>query len=122
MTVARLEETALLFTEARTHNVWLDRPVEDALIRRAYEIARMGPTGGNAQPMRAVFVKSADAKERLKPALSPQNVDKTMSAPLTAIIAYDVAFYEKMPKLFPSRPEWRDALKSRPPEVLEKLA
>ncbi len=111
-----------LFTEGRTHIAWLDRPVDAALLRRVYELARMGPTGGNSQPMRVVLAASGAAKEKLKPALNPQNVDKTMSAPATAIIAYDVAFFEKMPKLFPARPDLRDMLATRPPDVRDKLA
>ncbi len=90
-----------LFLDARTHNAWLAKDVPDDLLRRIYEAARMGPTSANNQPMRIVFVKSAAAKERLKPALSPGNLDKTMSAPVTAIVGYDLEFYEKLPKLFP---------------------
>jgi 3-hydroxypropanoate dehydrogenase len=122
VTTARDEELALLFTDARTHNVWLDRAVDDGLLRRVYELARMAPTGGNSSPMRVVFVKSAAAKEKLRPTLSPMNVDKTMSAPATAIIARDTVFYDKLPKLFPARPEMRDAMASRPADVLERMA
>ncbi len=122
MTMAREEELALLFREARTHNAWLDRPVDDALLRRLYELTRMGPTGGNSQPLRIVFVRGDAAKEKLRSALFPLNVDKTMSAPVTAIAAVDTEFYEKMPKLFPARPEMRDALASRPAEVRERQA
>jgi 3-hydroxypropanoate dehydrogenase len=122
MTIARPEELDLLFSDARTHNVWLDRPVDDALLRRLYDVLKMAPTGGNAQPLRVVFVKSASAKERLRPALFPLNVDKTMSAPVTAIAAYDLEFYEQLPKLFPSRPEMRDGMASRPAEVRERMA
>ena len=111
---ARDEELALLFTEAQTHNFWLDRPVADELLRRAYDLAKMAPTGGNAQPLRVVLVKSAAAKEKLRPALSPQNVDKTMSAPVTAILAYDTIFWEQMPKLFPARPEIQTYLAGLP--------
>ncbi len=111
----------LLFLEARTHSAWLDRPVPDALLRRAYEIARMAPTGGNSQPMRVVFVKSAAAKDRLRPALSPGNVDKTMAAPATAIVAYDLEFYEKLPKLFPGR-DSRAGMLAMAPEKRERAA
>jgi 3-hydroxypropanoate dehydrogenase len=90
-----------LFREARTHNVWLDRPVPRALLEKAVDLAKMGPTAANSSPFRVLFVESPEAKERLKPALSPGNVDKTMAAPVTAIAAYDLAFYEFMPKLFP---------------------
>jgi 3-hydroxypropanoate dehydrogenase len=92
----------LLFLDGRTHGQWLDRPVPDDLLRRLYELARMPPTSANSQPMRVVFARSVDAKERLRPTLSAGNVDKTMKAPVTAILAYDVDFPEKMPKLFPS--------------------
>ena len=91
----------LIFRNARTHNAWLDKPVEDALLRQVYDLAKMGPTSANMCPMRIVFVKSPEAKERLKPALDAGNVDKTMAAPVTAIIGMDVHFYEKLPKLFP---------------------
>jgi 3-hydroxypropanoate dehydrogenase len=91
----------LLFLEARTHNAWLPKPVEDTLLRRIYETARMGPTTANTQPMRVVFVKSPEAKERLRPALSPGNLEKTIAAPVTAIVAHDLEFYENLPKLMP---------------------
>jgi 3-hydroxypropanoate dehydrogenase len=110
---------ATLFLDARTHNAFSDRPVEDATLRRAYELARMAPTSANTQPMRAVFVKSPEAKEKLRPALSPGNLDKTMAAPVTAIMAYDAAFHLKLPQLFPSRPEMGDAFAKMPPERRE---
>ncbi len=103
-----------LFFEGRTHNVWLDKPVEDATLKRLYELARMPPTAANSQPARFVFVKSAAAKERLRPTLAPQNVDKSMSAPVTAIVAFDSAFHEQMPKLFPARPEMKDSMGAMP--------
>jgi 3-hydroxypropanoate dehydrogenase len=122
MNVARDEELALLFTEARTHVAWLDRPVDDATLRRLYELTRMAPTSANSQPMRVVFARSVAAKERLRPALAALNVDKTMSAPVTAIVAYDTEFYERMPQLFPARPEMRDRVKSLPVEERNQLA
>src|SRR5262245_27007299 len=91
----------LVFRNARTHNVWQDRPVDDALLRRAYDLAKMGPTSANMCPMRIVFVKSPAAKEKLRPCLDAGNVDKTMKAPVTAIVGMDVRFYEKLPQLFP---------------------
>jgi 3-hydroxypropanoate dehydrogenase len=106
-----------LFLSARTHNGWSDRPVEVALLRRLYEMARMPPTAANTQPGRFVFVKSAEAKERLRPTLAPGNVDKTMVAPVTAIVAYDTQFYVNVPKLFPVRPEMKDSLAAMPPEA-----
>jgi 3-hydroxypropanoate dehydrogenase len=111
----------LLFLQARTHYGWQDRPVDDALLRRLYELARMAPTSGNTQPMRVVFVKSPEAKERLLPALAPGNVDKTKAAPVTAIVAYDTAFYELMPKLSPARPELRDVFAKMPDAVRERF-
>lgn len=90
-----------LFLQARTHSKFLDRAVPDDLLKQAWDLARMGPTAANTQPARVVFVKTAEAKARLKPALAPGNVDKTMAAPVTAIVASDFEFYEKLPKLFP---------------------
>jgi 3-hydroxypropanoate dehydrogenase len=104
-----------IFLQARTYNGWLDRPVDDATLRRIYELARMGPTAANTTPMRLVFVKSREAKERLRPALSAGNVDKTMAAPATAIVAYDLEFHQQMPKLFPAR-DMKSAFAAMPPE------
>jgi 3-hydroxypropanoate dehydrogenase len=92
---------AQLFTEARTHNVFRDKPVSDELLGKAIELAKMGPTSANQSPMRVTFLRSQAAKERLRPALSPGNVDKTMGAPVVAITAYDEQFYEHLPFLFP---------------------
>jgi 3-hydroxypropanoate dehydrogenase len=100
-TIANKEALDLIFLEARTHTSWLPEPVPDELLKQAYDLAKMGPTSANMCPMRLVLVKSKEAKERLKPTLSPGNIDKTMSAPVTAIIAYDLEFYEQLPKLFP---------------------
>jgi 3-hydroxypropanoate dehydrogenase len=91
----------VLFRKARTHSAWLDQPVDDALLQQVYDLAKMGPTSANMCPMRIVFVKSREAKEKLKPALDAGNVDKTMKAPVTAIIGMDMHFYEKLPQLFP---------------------
>ena len=90
-----------LFREARTQNGWRQRPVSEVLLREALDLAKMGPTSANTSPMRIVFVKSQEAKERLKPTLSPGNVEKTMTAPVTAIIGHDLEFYERLPQLFP---------------------
>jgi 3-hydroxypropanoate dehydrogenase len=90
-----------LFLEARTHSAWLDRAVSDEQLRRLYELAVMGPTSANSQPARFVFVRSAAARERLRPHLAPGNVDKTMSAPVTVIVGADHAFYEHLPTFFP---------------------
>ena len=98
-----MTDTKVIFEDARTHTAWQERPVMDELLRRVYDVAKMGPTSSNCCPMRVVFVKSAEAKARLKPCLSEGNVEKTMKAPATAIVAYDAQFYELLPKLFPHR-------------------
>jgi 3-hydroxypropanoate dehydrogenase len=82
---ARDEELALLFTAARTHYAWLSTPVDADVLQRVYELARWAPTGSNGQSLRVVFATSREAKERLRPALFPTNVDKAMTAPATAI-------------------------------------
>jgi 3-hydroxypropanoate dehydrogenase len=92
---------AQLFTEARTHNVFLDRPVPDALLSEAIDLAKMGPTAANQQPLRVVFLRSKDAKERLRLAMAPGNVEKTMAAPVVAITGYDLEFYDHLPFLMP---------------------
>ncbi len=90
-----------LFLEARTQNAWKEGEVSDETLRRLFDIVQMGPTSANCSPARYVFVKSPEAKERLKPHLSGGNLEKTMSAPVTVIIANDMEFYEHLPKLFP---------------------
>ncbi len=102
----RVDETALaaLFLDARSQNGWHDDPVDDADLRAAFEIARWGPTSMNTQPMRLLFLRSAEAKERLKPALMPGNVEKALTAPVVAIIAYDTAFHAHLPVTFPHNP------------------
>lgn len=99
----KLAEAALeqLFSGARTFNAWLPRAVDDAQLRELYELAKFGPTSANSSPMRLVFVKSAEAKARLEPYLSEGNRAKTMSAPVTAIVAADHTFHEHLPRLFP---------------------
>lgn len=91
----------LIFRHARTHNGWQAKPVSDDQLRELYDLMKWAPTTMNASPARMLFLRSREAKERLKPALSPGNVEKTMAAPVTAIIAYDTRFYEQLPKLFP---------------------
>lgn len=91
----------IIFREARTHNAWLDKPVSDALLQQIYDLMKWAPTSANSSPARIVFVRSADAKQRLLPAMSPGNLEKTRTAPVTAIIAHDTEFHEKLPKLFP---------------------
>jgi 3-hydroxypropanoate dehydrogenase len=99
----KLAEAALdqLFRTARTYNAFLPKEVTDEQLHALYELAKFGPTSANSSPMRLVFVKSAQAKEKLKPFLSEGNRAKTMAAPVTAIVANDHAFYENLPKLFP---------------------
>ena len=98
-----------IFRSARTHNVWQDRKVSPALLMALYDLMRMAPTSANSSPLRIVFVISPEAKARLKPFLSPGNVDKTMAAPVTAILAHDLKFAEQLPKLFPHKPDMKDA-------------
>ena len=104
-----LDKTALdqLFLSARTHNAWQGRPLPDELLQRLYDTFRMGPTSANCCPARIVFVKSPAAKEKLQPALGEGNRAKSLAAPVTAIIGYDMKFYEKMGQLFPHVPDAR---------------
>lgn len=90
-----------IFRTARTHRAWADQPVPNETLHAVYELMKWGPTTLNTCPARMVFVRSAEAKARLKSALDPGNVAQTMAAPVTAIIAYDLEFYEKLPKLTP---------------------
>ncbi|MQB12532.1 malonic semialdehyde reductase [Agrobacterium sp. ICMP 6402] len=92
---------ATLFTEARTHNGWTEKPVSDETLKALYDLTKMGPTSANCSPGRFVFVRSPEAKEKLRPALSSGNLEKTMAAPVTIIAAIDSEFYEKLPVLFP---------------------
>jgi 3-hydroxypropanoate dehydrogenase len=91
----------ILFREAHTHSNWQDKPVSDALLHQIYDLMKWAPTSANCCPARIVFVRSAAAKQRLLPAMAPGNVEKTRAAPVTAIIAYDLEFYEKLPVLYP---------------------
>ncbi|WP_269530737.1 malonic semialdehyde reductase [Chitinimonas sp. BJYL2] len=90
-----------LFNEARTYNRFSDQAVSDATLVALYDALKWAPTSANASPARFVFVKSAEAKAKLRPALSEGNLEKTMAAPVTVIVAYDLEFYEQLPKLFP---------------------
>ncbi len=103
-----------LFREARTHSAWLDKPVTDETLKQLYDMMKWGPTSANGSPARFVFIRSQEAKERLRPTLAPGNVDKTMAAPVTVIIAYDLLFFEKLPKLFPHAPTMRDLFAGNP--------
>ncbi len=90
-----------ILTKARTHSAWLSEPVRDALLHQIYDLMKWGPTSANTCPARIVFAKSKEAKEKLLPCMAPGNVEKTQTAPVTAIIAQDMEFYEKLPRLFP---------------------
>lgn len=98
-----LDDKALdnIFRSARTHNGWLPKPVTDDQLRAIYDLMKWGPTSANCQPARIVFVRTKEGKERLRPALSAGNTEKTMAAPVTAIVAYDPEFYEHLPRMFP---------------------
>jgi 3-hydroxypropanoate dehydrogenase len=111
-----------LFLDARTHRRWLDKPVDDQLLRRVYDLARWPPTSANCQPARVVFIRSREAKERLRPAVDAGNVEQTMTAPVTAIVAYDTRFFEYMSLLAPQRPEMGERLAARPEAVRERMA
>jgi 3-hydroxypropanoate dehydrogenase len=90
-----------LFRTARTHNKWQDRPVSDATLHELYDLLKMGPTSANASPGRFVFIRSPEGKEKLREVVSAGNLEKTMTAPVTVVVAYDTAFYDKLPVLFP---------------------
>ena len=98
-----LDDRALdqLFREARTQNKWQDRPVPDATLEEVYNLLKWAPTSANSSPARFVFIRTPEGRAKLKQALSPGNVEKTMTAPVTVIVAHDVEFYEKLPFLFP---------------------
>ena len=90
-----------LFMHGRTFNHWLPKPVDDAMLMRAWNLARLGPTSANCQPLRVLFVRSVEAKARLKACLAPGNVEKTLAAPVTALFAADTHFYDHLPRLYP---------------------
>jgi 3-hydroxypropanoate dehydrogenase len=95
------DAVAQIFTDARTHNGFTDKPVSEELLRRAVDLAEIAPTAVNQSPLRVVFARSKEAKQRLAPALMPGNLEKTLAAPVVAIVGYDVKFYEHLPFLFP---------------------
>lgn len=116
-----LDEAALktLFLDARTWNAFQPHDIDPALLQKVYELARMGPTAANTNPARIAFVRSKEAKEKLRPALDAGNVDKTMAAPVTAIFAYDLAFYEKLDRLMPPMmPKIREVFEQNPERAL----
>ncbi len=122
--MAVLDDAALelLFLNARTYRHWVDRPVEDTLLGRVYDLARWPPTSANSTPMRLVFIKSREAKERLRPALDAGNVEQTMMAPVTAVVAYDTQFFEAMSTFGLARPEMAARFAAAPEAVRERLA
>lgn len=101
MPEATAADLELLFTAARSHNRWQDKPVSDELLHRIYELCKWGPTTTNSTPARFLFIKSPEAKEKLKPTLATGNVEKAMTAPVVAVIAHDLKFYEKLDILSP---------------------
>ena len=110
-----------IFREARTHGAWLDKPVTDDTLRQVWDLMKWGPTSANTNPTRFVFLRSKQAKERLRPALAPGNVEKTMSAPVCVIVAYDLMFFEKMPKLWPHNRGMQDMF-AKNPQLVETTA
>ncbi len=111
----------LLFREARTYSYWLDTPVSDETLHELYELMKWAPTSMNCNPVRILFLRTPEAKRRLLPALASGNVEKTMSAPVTAIIGYDSKFYEYLPRLFPQYESARDMF-ANAPEISEITA
>jgi 3-hydroxypropanoate dehydrogenase len=94
----------LLFRKARTHHGWKDQRIDDRTLRELYDLLKWGPTSLNSAPARFLFVRSPAAKERLRPALSRSNVEQTMAAPVTVIVAHDLVFHQHLPRLFPANP------------------
>ena len=115
------EAQDLIFRNARSHSAWLDEAVDDTLLQRVYDLAKFGPTSANMCPLRIVFVKSEEAKERLKPALDAGNVIKAMTAPVVAILGMDIHFYDKLPQLFP-HVDAKAWFKDLPENALEYMA
>lgn len=110
-----------ILVEARTHRAWLPGTIDDDTLRRLYTLVRLGPTAMNCQPLRLVFVRSPDAKERLRPVLAPGNVEKAMTAPVTVIVAYDTAFHSRIETLNPTMPAARQALEEMDPEARDRM-
>jgi 3-hydroxypropanoate dehydrogenase len=118
-----IDDAALdtLFREARTYTKWLPRPVTDDTLRNLYELLKWAPTSANGEPARFAFLRTKESKDRLRPALAPLNVAKTMAAPVTVIVAYDLKFYEQLPKLFPQNPGMVKLFQGNP-EMVEVTA
>ena len=107
-----------LFREARSsYTKWQQRPVTDDTLRHLYDVLKWGPTSANASPARFAFLRTEEAKARLRPALAPLNVERTMTAPVTVIVAYDLKFYAQLPKLFPHNPGIAELFEGSPEMV-----
>lgn len=119
--IQRLDDDSadLLFREARSHNAWQDRDVTDEQLHEIWNLMKFGPTSANTMPGRLLFIRSDEAKEKLKPSLSPPNVDKTMAAPVVAILAYDTRFFDDFARLYPIRPEMAERWKSDQAAAIE---
>jgi 3-hydroxypropanoate dehydrogenase len=119
----RINDASLdaLFREARTYSKWQSKPVSDETLHELYDLLKWAPTSANGSPARFVFLRSKESKERLRPALAPMNVEKVMSAPVTAIIAYDLRFYTQLPKLFPHSTGMAKLFENNP-EMVETTA
>lgn len=117
----RLDEQGLdlIFRSARTHNVWLSAPVPEEMLRAIWNVMKFGPTSANCSPLRIVFVQSAEAKERLVACMSESNQAKTRVAPVTAILAMDLEFYEELPRLFPHNQAARSWFAGKPEHIQE---
>ena len=108
------EALDMIFRTARSYNGWLDKPVSNEMIRELYDLVKLGPTSANSMPARFLFLWTKGAKERLRPALATGNVEKSMSAPVTVIVAYDLRFYEKLANLAPHNPPFRELFRNNP--------
>ena len=113
------EDLDLIFRSARTHNVWLPTPVSESMLLEIWEVMKFGPTSANCSPLRIVFVQSAEAKERLVACMNENNQAKTRAAPVTAILAMDLEFYEKLPRLFPHNQTARSWFAGKPTLIWE---
>ena len=105
MSVFDVKNKNFIFQEARTHNDWLDKDISNDILMEIYDLMKWGPTSANCSPTRIIFVKSKASKDRLLPFVIESNLEKTKSAPVTAIIGYDINFHDHLPKLFPHNPD-----------------
>lgn len=103
-----------LFREARTHFKWQAKPIAEQTLRNLYDLLKWAPTSANTTPARFAFLRSLEAKERLRPTLAPGNIEKTMTAPVTVIIGYDMRFYDQVPKLYPQSPGLQQLFEGNP--------